>query len=37
VVISEKLKPKQWSTNKCHKCNASANFSALESAYLAKV
>ncbi|KAL4089521.1 hypothetical protein QTP88_024542 [Uroleucon formosanum] len=37
IVKSEKLKPKQWSTNKCHKCNASTNFSALESAYLAKI
>ncbi|CAI6360832.1 unnamed protein product [Macrosiphum euphorbiae] len=37
VAKSEKLKPKQWSTNKCHKCNASTNFSALESAYLAKI
>jgi len=37
VTKSEKLKPKQWPTNKCHKCNASTNFSALESAYLAKV
>ncbi|XP_015367821.1 PREDICTED: uncharacterized protein LOC107164491 [Diuraphis noxia] len=37
VVKSEKLKPKQWSTNKCNKCNASNNFLALESAYLAKI
>ncbi|XP_025202373.1 uncharacterized protein LOC112599613 isoform X2 [Melanaphis sacchari] len=37
VAKSEKLKPKQWSTNKCIKCNAPNNFSALESAYLAKI
>lgn len=34
---SEKLKSKQWPANKCIKCNAPTNFSALESAYLAKI
>ncbi|XP_026818822.1 uncharacterized protein LOC113557478 isoform X1 [Rhopalosiphum maidis] len=37
VVKSEKLKSKPWSTNKCINCNAPNNFSALESAYLAKI
>jgi len=37
VIKNEKSKTKQWSTNKCVKCNASNNFTALESAYLAKI
>lgn len=37
IACSEKSKSKQWLSNKCLKCNAPNNFTAVESALRAKV